>query len=82
MSLLSKKDNEIERPAGQPRLDTRKVTEQLILESISRHMKEKKVPGSSQQGFTKKKAGLTDVVVFCDEVTTLADEGKRGCCLP
>lgn len=81
MSLLSKKDNEIERPAGQPRLDIRKVTEQLILESISRHMKDKKVTGSSQQGFTKK-AGLTDVVVFCDEVTTLADEGKRGCCLP
>lgn len=38
MSLLSKKDNEIERPAGQPRLDIRKVTEQLILESISRHI--------------------------------------------
>lgn len=53
----------------------------MILESIFRHMMDKKVTGSSQQGFTKK-AGLTDVVAFCDEVTTLVDGGKKGCCLP
>ena len=48
---------------GNYRLDSltsvcRKVMEQLILETIFRHMKDKKVTGSSQHDFTKGKVML------------------------
>jgi len=38
--------------------------DQLILEIISRHMKDKKVIGSSQHGFTKQKSCLTHLMNF------------------
>ncbi|GAB0177390.1 mitochondrial enolase superfamily member 1 [Grus japonensis] len=50
--------------------------EQLILVTISRHMKDKKVTGSSQHGFTKGKSYLTDLINFYDEMTSLVDKGK------
>ena len=49
---------------------------QLILETISRHMKDKKVTGSSQHGFTKGKSWLTNLINFHDEMTSLVDKGK------
>jgi len=43
--------------------------EQLILEIISRHMKDKKVNGSSQHGFTKGKSLLINLTTFYDDIS-------------
>ena len=53
-----------------------KVMEQLILDTISRHMKDKKVMGSSQHGFTKGKSCLTDLRAFDDGMSGCVDEGR------
>jgi len=53
-----------------------KVLEQLILETNSRHVKDKEVCRNSQQhGFTKGKSCLTSLIT-CDEITVLVDEGR------
>ncbi|KAK4827448.1 hypothetical protein QYF61_018169 [Mycteria americana] len=53
----------------------RKVMEQLILEAISRHMKDK-VIRSGEHDFTKGKLCLTNLITFYNEMTGLVDEGK------
>ena len=50
--------------------------EKLILETISRHMNNKKIIRISQHGFTKGKSCMTNLINFYDEMTVLVDEGR------
>lgn len=44
--------------------------------NTSRHMKDKKVIGSSQHGFNKGKSCLTDLITY-DEIIGLVDEEMK-----
>lgn len=48
-----------------------KVMEQFIMETISRHMEEKKIIQISQHPFTKGRSCLTALVSFCNEIISL-----------
>lgn len=52
-----------------------KVMKKILLESISKHMKDKVVT-SSQHGFTKGKPSSTSLTAFCNEVTSLVDKRR------
>lgn len=43
---------------------------------VSRHLKEKKITKSSQQGFAKRKSCLTNSIKYCDEMSDLVGEGR------
>ncbi|CAM4687652.1 unnamed protein product [Lepidochelys kempii] len=50
--------------------------EQVLKESIMKHLEERKVIRNSQHGFTKGKSCLTNLIAFYDEITGSVDEGK------
>ncbi|CAM4518703.1 unnamed protein product [Lepidochelys kempii] len=53
-----------------------KIMEQVLKESILKHLEERKVIRNSQHGFTKGKSCLTNLIAFYDEITGPVDEGK------
>ncbi|CAM4533177.1 unnamed protein product [Lepidochelys kempii] len=53
-----------------------KIMEQVLKESILKHLEERKVIRNSQHEFTKGKSCLTNLIAFYDEITGSVDEGK------
>ncbi|CAM5163998.1 unnamed protein product [Eretmochelys imbricata] len=52
------------------------IMEQVLKESILKHLEERKVIRNSQHGFTKGKSCLTNLIAFYDKITGSVDEGK------
>ncbi|CAM5157258.1 unnamed protein product [Natator depressus] len=53
-----------------------KIMEQVLKESILKHLEERKVIRNSQHGFTRGKSCVTNLIAFSDEITGSVDEGK------
>ncbi|CAM5152844.1 unnamed protein product [Eretmochelys imbricata] len=53
-----------------------KIMEQVLKESILKHLEERKVIRNSQHRFTKGKSCLTNLIAFYDWITGSVDEGK------
>ncbi|CAM4508367.1 unnamed protein product [Lepidochelys kempii] len=54
----------------------RKIMEQVLKESILKHLHERKVIRNSQHGFTTGRSCLSNLIAFYDEITGSVDEGK------
>ncbi|CAM4688408.1 unnamed protein product [Lepidochelys kempii] len=50
--------------------------EQVLKETILKHVEERKMIRNSQHGFTKGKSYLTNLIAFYDEITGSVDMGK------
>ena len=73
MSLLSLKKKKTEDPGKYGLVSLTSVhgmmLEQITLETISKHIKDKKVINPSQHGFKKEKSCLTNMIVCYNDIT-------------
>lgn len=53
-----------------------KITEQILLETMLKHMENREVVGDSQYDFIKGKSCMANLVTICDKVTVLEDKGR------
>uniref|UniRef100_K7EZJ1 Reverse transcriptase domain-containing protein n=1 Tax=Pelodiscus sinensis TaxID=13735 RepID=K7EZJ1_PELSI len=53
-----------------------KIMEQIVKESICKHLEDNKGIGSSQQGFVKNKSCQTNLIAFFDRITSLVEKGE------
>lgn len=51
--------------------------EQILLDTMLRHMENKEGTGDKQHGFTTSRSCLTNSVAFCDGVMVLVAEGRE-----
>lgn len=69
-----KKHNERNLQAIWPHHSHWKGKEKIFLGTISKHMKDKEITAKSQYGFNKGKSCPTNMIIFCDEVTSTMDK--------
>ncbi|KAJ7413206.1 hypothetical protein BTVI_43914 [Pitangus sulphuratus] len=55
-----------------------KIMEKTLLEAILRHMEDRELTQDSQQGFAKGKSCLTNLEVFCGEMTISVDKERAA----